>query len=120
MHNNIIMVYFVSVLCGLANGLFAAAAGQIMIFYLIFVLKMESHIARATSIFCISLITIASLVGYIKFVEFQFLRIVVVALCGFVFGVIGSKLMSKIKSNYLNLISGVLIFGLGIYRLFFK
>lgn len=120
MHNNIIMIYFVSILCGIANGLFAAAAGQIMIFYLVFVLKLESHIARATSIFCISLITIVSLIGYIKFVKFDFWQVVIVALCGLIFGIVGSKLMGKIKSNYLNLISGLLIFGLGMYRLFFK
>ena len=114
------MIYFVSILCGLANGLFAAAAGHIMIFYLIFILKMESHIGRATSIFCISLITIVSLIGYIKFVEFNIWQAVIVALCGLIFGMIGSKFMSKINSNCLNLISGLLIFGLGIYRLFFK
>jgi len=114
------MIYFVSILCGLANGLFAAAAGQIMVFYLIFILKMESHAARATSIFCISLITIVSLLGYIGIVEFDILQVIIVALSGLVFGIIGSKLMGKIKSNYLNLISGLIIFGLGIYRLFFS
>lgn len=120
MHNNIIMIYLVSILCGFANGLFAAAAGQIMIFYLIFVLKMETHSARATSIFCISLITIASLIGYMRFIDFKIGRVFIVAFCGLIFGMLGSKFMSKIKSNYLNLISGLLIFGLGIYRLFFK
>lgn len=114
------MIYFIGILCGLVNGLFAAAAGQIMIFYLVFILKMESHIARATSIFCISLITIVSLIGYFKMVEFDFINVIIVALCGVVFGALGSKFMVKIKSNYLNLISGVLIFGLGIYRLFFS
>ena len=114
------MIYLVSILCGVANGLFAAAAGQIMIFYLIFILKMESHKARATSVFCISIITIVSLIGYIKFVKFKFYQVITVVLCGFVFGIIGSKIMNKMKSDYLNLISGLLIFGLGVYKLFIK
>ena len=119
-HNNIIMMYFVSCISGTINGLFAAAAGQIMIFYLVFVLKIESHKARATSIFCISIITIVSLIGYLKIVDFKIKHVLVVALCGIVFGFLGSRFMNKIKSNYLNLISGLLVFGMGIYNLFFK
>lgn len=112
------MIYLVSILCGVANGLFAAAAGQIMIFYLVFILKNESHIARATSIFCISLITIITLIGYIKITEFNLYQVIIVVACGFIFGILGSKLMNKIKSEYLNLISGLVVFVLGIYKLF--
>ena len=114
------MIYFVSILCGVANGLFAAAAGQIMIFYLVFVLKKEAHISRATSIFCISLITIITLIGYLKISDFKIYQVITVVLCGFVFGILGSTVMKKIKSDWLNLVSGLLIFGLGIYKLFFS
>lgn len=114
------MIYFVSILCGIANGLFAAAAGQIMIFYLVFILKKEAHKARATSIFCISLITVISLIGYLKLAKFNFFEVVAVIICGLVFGVLGSTVMKKIKSNWLNLLSGLLVFGLGVYKLFFK
>lgn len=114
------MIYLVSILCGIANGLFAAAAGQIMIFYLVFILKKEAHKARATSIFCISLVTIISLIGYLKFAKFKFYQVITVVLCGIVFGILGSTVMKKIKSNWLNLLSGILVFGLGIYKLIFK
>lgn len=113
------MIYFISILCGIANGLFAAAAGQIMIFYLVFILKKEAHKARATSIFCISLITIISLIGYLKLAKFRFYQVSTVVICGLIFGVLGSTVMKKIKSNWLNLLSGLLVFGLGIYKLFF-
>ena len=113
------MIYLVSVICGLLNGMFAAAAGQIMVFYLVFILKLDSHMSRATSIFCMSLITIISVIGYIKMAKFKIEQVIIVLLCGFIFGIIGAKVMNKIKSNYLNLISGLLIFGLGIYKLFF-
>lgn len=114
------MIYFISILCGIINGLFAAAAGQIMIFYLVFILKKEAHTSRATSIFCISLITIISLIGYLKLAKFKFYEVITVVLCGLIFGVLGSTVMKKIKSNWLNLLSGGLVFGLGIYKLFFK
>lgn len=114
------MIYLVSILCGIANGLFAAAAGQIMIFYLVFILKKEAHKARATSIFCISLVTVISLIGYLKIAKFKFYQVITVILCGIIFGILGSTVMKKIKSNWLNLISGGLVFGLGIYKLIFK
>lgn len=114
------MIYLVSILCGIANGLFAAAAGQIMIFYLVFILKKEAHKARATSIFCISLVTIISLIGYLKLAKFRFYQVITVVVCGIVFGILGSTVMKKIKSNWLNLISGLLVFGLGVYKLFVK
>ena len=114
------MIYLVGIICGVLNGLFAAAAGQIMVFYLAFVLKLESHVSRATSIFCMSLATIITFIGYIKFVKIKFYQIIIVVICGFVFGIVGSKAMNKIQSNYLNLISGLLIFGLGVYKLIVK
>lgn len=119
-HNIIVMIYFVSILCGIANGFFAAAAGQLMIFYLVYILKNEAHKARATSIFCISLITIVSLIGYLKLTKFKIFQVATVMICGLIFGVLGSTFMKKIKSNWLNLISGLLVFGLGIYKLFFS
>lgn len=91
-----------------------------MIFYLIFILKEESHKARATSIFCISLVTIISLIGYLKLAKFKFFEVIVVIVCGIIFGLLGSTVMKKIKSNWLNLVSGILFFGLGLYKLFFK
>jgi uncharacterized membrane protein YfcA len=114
------MIYFISLLCGMANGLFAAAAGQIMVFYLVFILKKEAHEARGTSIFCLSLATIISLMGYIKLAKFKLYEILITIACSIVFGILGSKIMKKIKSNWLNLISGVLVFGLGVYKLIFK
>ena len=119
-HNIIIMIYLVSILSGVINGLFAAAAGQIMIFYLVFILKKDAHTSRATCIFCISLVTIISLIGYIKIAKFKMYQVITVIICGLIFGVIGSKIMNKINSNYLNLLSGVIIFGLSIYKLFVK
>ena len=114
------MIYLISLLSGIINGLFAAAAGQIMIFYLVFLLKNDAHISRATSIFCISLVTIISLIGYIKMVEIKIYQAILVIICGLVFGMIGAKIMKKINSNYLNLISGLIIFGLSVYKLFVR
>ena len=114
------MIYLISIICGIINGLFASAAGQLMVFYLVFILKKESHNARATSIFCISLITIVSLIGYLKLAKFKLYQVIITIMCGGVFGILGSMVMKRIKSNWLNLISGILVFGFGIYKLFFS
>lgn len=91
-----------------------------MIFYLVFIQKQDAHKSRATSIFCMSIVTIISLVGYIKIAEFELYQILTVSICGALFGFVGSRLMNKMNSNYLNLISGILVFGLGIYKLLVK
>ena len=65
-------------------------------------------------------INMSGLIGYIKITEFKIYQVITVIICGFIFGVIGSKIMNKINSNYLNLLSGVIVFGLSVYKLFVK
>ena len=114
------MIYIISFICGIINGLFASLAGQIMIFYLVFILKRDSHISRASCICAISIITIVSLIGYFQFLEFDMKNIIIVTFCGLIFGVIGAKLMNRIKSQWLNLISGIVLTGLSVYKLVIK
>lgn len=118
-HNNS-MIYFISFLCGIINGLFASLAGQIMIFYLVFILKKEAHISRASSVCAISIITVVSLIQYFQFLKFEIKDIIIVTVCGLIFGGLGAKLMNKIQSEWLNLISGIILTGLSIYKVIFN
>ena len=111
------MIYVVSTLAGIINGLFASGAGQLIVFLLIYILKIETHKARATSVFLIGITTVISFIRYVAFVRLDFVKITTVAIVGMVCGWIGSKLMKKIEANCLNLISGVLLAGFAIYRL---
>ena len=109
------MVYIFSFVSGVINGLFASGAGQILVFFLIYIAKIDTHKARAT---CMSLTAILSFIRYSKMVEVKILNIVIVAICGLVLGALGAKLMNKIESNTLNILSGIIIFGLSLYNIF--
>lgn len=111
------MLYFGSFFAGVINGLFASGAGQIVVFVLIYFLNVKTHNARATSVFVISIVTIFTLIRYLFSIKLKLVEVIIVAICGLIFGVVGSKIMKKIPADYLNLISGIVISGFAIYSL---
>ena len=111
------MIYVGSFLSGVINGVFASGAGQIMVFLLIFILKIETHTARATSVFLMGLVTIVTFFRYVTFVKVEMLHVIIVISTGSLFGIIGSKIMKKLQPDYLNLISGVVVAGFAIYNI---
>ena len=111
------MIYVGSLFAGVINGLFASGAGQIMVFLFIYFINLETHKSRATSVFLMGIVTIITFVRYLKFIKLNLEHVIVVIICGLIFGVVGSKLMKKIKSEYLNLLSGILVAGFAIYNL---
>ena len=111
------MIYVGSLLSGVINGVFASGAGQIMVFLLIFILKIETHTARATSVFLMGLVTIVTFVRYLTFVKVEILHVVIVVITGLIFGIIGSKIMKKLQPDYLNLISGIIVAGFAVYNI---
>ena len=111
------MIYVGSLLSGVINGLFASGAGQIIVFLFIYFLKIETHTARATSVFLMGLVTIVTLIRYLSFVKLEITHGIIVVGSGLIFGVLGSKLMKKLQPDYLNLISGIVIAGFAIYNI---
>lgn len=103
------MIYFVCFLVGIINGFFASCAGQILIFYLIFILKLDSYVSRAVSIAALSLVSIITFIGYGNFVDFEVSKIILIVITSIISGFIGSKLMKKIQPDILNLISGAML-----------
>ena len=110
------MIYFLGLIVGFLNGFFSSGAGQVLVFYLIFIKKKDTHKSRALSVFLLSISSIISLIFLLNFKELKILDIVVLVLSSLIFGAIGTKLMKKINSNMLNLISGSLILILSIIR----
>ncbi len=111
------MIYIIGLIVGFLNGLFASGAGQILVFYLIFIKKLDTHLMRGVSVAVLSVASIISIFGYSSFVEFDILKIITIAIVAAITGFLGSKIMKKIPANYLNLISGVLILVLTIYKI---
>ena len=111
------MIYVGSLLSGVINGLFASGAGQIIVFLFIYFLNVETHTARATSVFLMGLVTIFTFIRYLSFIEIELTHVIIVAISGLIFGIVGSKIMKKLQPDYLNLISGVIVAGFAIYNL---
>ena len=107
------MIYFISLITGILNGLFASGAGQVLVVYLVFV----KHIARALSVALLSISSIFAIFGYMNFVDFDFKYILVFGIIAAITGIIGTKIMKKIPADVLNIISGVLIISLTLYKL---
>lgn len=110
------MIYIFSLITGVINGLFASGAGQILVFFLIYISKVDTHKARATSMICTSVASIISIISYFRIAKLKMLHIVIVILCGLFLGAIGAKIMKKMNANLLNLISGLIIFSLSVYN----
>lgn len=110
------MIYFIGILVGLLNGLFASGAGQVLVFYLIYILKKETHMSRTLSVSLLSISSIFAIWGYSKLIELKFNLIIMIIFIAILSGLIGTKVMKKIPSDILNLISGILIVSLTIYK----
>lgn len=113
------MLYIGGLITGIVNGIFASGAGQIFVFFLIYFLKIDTHKARATSVICITITTLISIIGYVTIANFKWKEIIIVATVSVIFGNIGAKLMNKINSNVLNIISGLVIAGFSLYKIIF-
>jgi len=115
MANNIIMIYLIGFLAGILNGFFATGAGQIIIFYLVFIMKIDSHIGRGVSIAVLSVASVFTITGYTNFVKFDLVKVIVIVGISCITGIIGSKFMDKINSKVLNFSSGIIVVCLAIY-----
>lgn len=112
------MIYVISLITGILNGVFASGAGQILVVYLVFRKKIETHEARALSVSLLSISSILALFGYVRFVKLEMKYVFLFALIAIITGFFGAKLMKKIPSEWLNLISGILIVILTLWKLF--
>lgn len=113
--NNIIMIYIIGMLSGFVNGFFTCGAGQIIIFYLVFLKKYDTFKSRGTSIAVLSCASLISIISYfISGVTVEISKCIIVFLTSLAFGFVGSKIMKKFSANSLNLTSGALMVALSL------
>ena len=118
--NNNYMIYFVVFIVGILNALFAAGAGQVLVFYFIYILKLETHKVRALSVAMLSISSVFAIFGYKDIINYETNKVLVLVVISGITGLIGTKVMKKIPSEILNLISGILLVCLTIYKAFVK
>lgn len=113
------MIYFLGIFSGFVNGFLTSGAGQILIFYLVFIKKYDTHMSRNLSIILLSISSIVSLIGMLIFNKISIIKSIIVFIISLILGILGTKFMNKIDSKLLNLISGILLLVLSVYKLFF-
>jgi len=111
------MIYFIGFISGFVNGFFASGAGNIIVLYLVFILKIDSHVGRTISIAVLSITSIYTIFGLRNVANFQFDKVVLILVISGICGIIGSKIMNKIDSKVLNLVSGIIVVSLAVYGL---
>lgn len=88
---------------GLVSGLFASGGGMILVPAYVYILKMEDAKARATSIFCILPMVIASGIFYYKNQYINWKIGILCAIGGIIGGYVGARLLKKLPTKYLKL-----------------
>lgn len=101
-----ILIYMI---IGLVNGLFSTGAGQLLIFYLVYMLKLDTKKSREFSLTLMPLISIPTFIFYCIKTKLQIKVSVIFIAISLAFGFLGNKAMKKINPNLLNLISGIFL-----------
>ena len=94
----------VGLLAGLISGLFAAGGGMIVVPALINVFKIDDAKARATSVFTILPMAIASGFSYYKNEYIDWNLGIKCAIGGIIGGVVGARLLNKVSTHILKLL----------------
>ena len=89
----------IGLLAGIISGFFSSGGGLILVPAFVHILKMDDKMARATSVFCIMPMVIATAFFYNKNNFFQW----DVGIKCAIGGIIGSKLLIKIPDKYLKI-----------------
>lgn len=94
----------VGLIAGTISGLFAAGGGMIVVPTLIHLFKIEDSKARATSVFVILPMVVASGVFYYKNDYVDWNLGIKCAIGGIIGGIIGAKLLKKISTKTLRIL----------------
>lgn len=94
----------IGIIAGIICGLFASGGGLILVPAFIYLLKMEDKKARGTAVLCILPMVITSSIFYYKDKFINWKIGVMCAIGGVVGGIIGAKLLKKIKTKYIRIL----------------
>ena len=94
----------IGLIAGVISGLFAAGGGTIVVPALIHLFKLEDSKARATSVFAILPMVIASGIFYYKNDYIDWNLGIKCAIGGIIGGVIGAKLLKKMPTKVLRVL----------------
>ena len=94
----------IGLIAGVISGLFAAGGGMIVVPALIHLFKLEDSKARATSVFAILPMVIASGIFYYRNDYVDWNLGIKCAIGGIIGGIIGAKLLKKVSTKVLRIL----------------
>jgi len=103
---------------GLANGLFGAGGGTVLVPVLERFKPLETHKAHATALAVILPLSVISALVYVWGIDVDWLAVGFVSIGGVVGGLIGAKLLRKLSACWLNILFG-LFMAVGAIRMLF-
>ena len=112
------MGFFIGLTAGFINGLFGSGAGMIVLPGLISCMKMDSKVARGTSLFILVIVSVITCIFYAKNIT-DYTALWFIISGGALGGVIGSKLSKLISGDIIKIILGIIMIISGI-RMFLR
>jgi len=111
---------FIGGVAGIANGLFGAGGGTILVPALEKFIPLETHKAHATALAVMLPLSVVSAIIYSLSgnIEVNWLTVLYVSAGGVVGGVIGAKLLKKLTAAWLNILFGMFLAAGAIRMLF--
>ena len=110
------MSIFIGLMAGFINGLFGSGAGMIILPGLISGMKMDSKVARGTSLFILVIVSTITCFFYVKNIT-DYTALWFIISGGALGGVIGSKFSKVIPENILKIVLGSIMIISGIRML---
>ena len=111
------MEILIFILVGIINGLFSSGAGQILIFYWVYILKKDTKLSRNLSLSIMPIVSIPTFIYYLSKVDVSVIKCVVLVSISILFGWLGNSTINKINGKILNLISGIFLVIITCYSL---
>ena len=112
-------IKFVGLAAGLANGLFGAGGGTVLVPALEKFMKYETHKAHATTLAVVLPLSIISAVVYTWGVDVDWKAVLLVSAGGVAGGILGAKLLNKLSGAWLNMLFGAFL-AAGALRMLFS
>ena len=109
----------IGLVAGLANGLFGAGGGTILVPALERFKPLETHKAHATTLAVILPLSVISAIIYVWGVDVNWPAVGFVSAGGVVGGVLGARVLKKISAAWLNIIFGLFL-ATGAIRMLFS
>jgi hypothetical protein len=106
-----VLTAVIGIISGVANGLFGAGGGTVLVPGLERFIPLETHKAHATALAVMLPLSVVSAVVYSLSgnIEVNWLTVLYVSAGGVVGGVIGAKLLKKLSSAWLNILFGLFL-----------